>query len=146
MVQFVRKNLLTISGQFFPPGIGNPSGTPPNDNPFPTTPSTPIAPVTVQPSSVTCVLTYYAPVSAPTIGSFPSYGAPSVVPPVPSPSPLKATISLVLQSDGVTWTGTWDSSVAEGRVDWVIYSAGAVVAAAQGNFVVSANSANVTVT
>ena len=95
-----------------------------------------------EPSTVLCKLAYYAPV-AETPCWPPSFGGP--FPCVSPPQQLSQTITLTLQSDGVTWQGAWDSSVAEGRVDWVIYSAGAVQAAAQGTFFVQANSANVTV-
>lgn len=107
------------------------------------------APVTPpQPSAVTCVLSYSAPVvNPPCPPSCPPsqwpFGGPNSCP--PAPTLLTSTVVLTLQSDGVTWSGTWDSSVAEGRVDWAVYSTGAVQAAAQGNFVVQANSANVTV-
>lgn len=207
MVTFVRKNLLTISGQFVPPGAapepdnscwppndgqpsflavasasgstatvfevvegnifpgalwvgaGYPANTtvveqldgepgsagqytlsasglsigPENVSGYPAPPATP-----TQPSSVTCVVSYYAPGT-------------NLWPPNPTPlnwtppKPLTASFALTLQSDGVTWSGNWDSSVAEGRVDWVIYSAGAVIAAAQGTIFVQANSANVSV-
>jgi hypothetical protein len=98
-----------------------------------------------EPSTVFCKLAYYAPVTPPPAcppNDWP-FGAPGYCP--PAPPQLTQTISLTLQSDGVTWQGTWDSSVAEGRVDWVVYSAGSVQAAAQGTFYVQANSANVQV-
>jgi hypothetical protein len=98
-----------------------------------------------EPSTVNCTLTYYAPV-APLPPCPPNgwpFGSPGYCP--PAPQQLSQTISLTLQSDGVTWSGTWNSDVAEGRVDWVVYSAGSVQAAAQGNFYVQANSANVSV-
>lgn len=58
----------------------------------------------------------------------------------------ETSINLTLGGDGVTWSGTWDSSVAgPGRVDWVVYSSGGVEAASQGSFVIQANSANRTV-
>jgi hypothetical protein len=113
---FVRKNLLTISGQFFTPGFGVGDNDADDAGRLPQP----------QPSSVTCVLNYFAPMGTELI-------------------PLSATIVLALQTDGLTWKGTWDSSVAKGRVDWMVYSAGSVIAAAEGNFVVKANSANVTV-
>lgn len=41
------------------------------------------------------------------------------------------------------WTGVWDSSKAEaGEVDWVAESAGPVVGATQGTFLIEANDAN----
>ena len=95
-----------------------------------------------EPSVVLCTLTYYAPV-AETPCWPPSFGGPFTC--ASPPQHLKQTISLTLQSDGVTWMGAWDSSVAQGRVDWAIYSEGSVQAAAQGTFYVQANSANVTV-
>ena len=98
-----------------------------------------------EPSVVLCTLTYYAP--QPALPPCPPngwpFGSPGYCP--PAPQQLKQTINLTLQSDGVTWMGTWDSSVAQGRVDWAIYSEGSVQAAAQGTFYVQANSANVTV-
>lgn len=98
-----------------------------------------------QPSAVNCTLSYYAPVNETPAQQWQTWnqiGGPTG----PScPPQLTQTISLTLQSDGVTWSGTWDSSVAEGRVDWTVWSTGPVVAAAQGTFVVQANSANVTV-
>lgn len=123
-MSFVRKNLLTLSGKFFVPGFcyGHhcPDGSP--------TPP--------QPSAVQCVLTYYPPTAQSSFGH-----EPCKIPPVQ----MKSALNLTLGLDGVTWSGQWDSSVAEGRVDWVVYSSGSVVAAAQGNFVVRANAANVTV-
>lgn len=128
-MSFVRKNLLTLSGKFFVPGYDyHPDGDSDQDDV-----------VLPQPSSATCVLTYYAPAPPPIC--VPGY--PPSCP--PTPTQLKASFALTLQSDGLTWQGQWDSSVAEGRVDWMIYSSGSVVAAAQGNFVVRANSANITV-
>jgi hypothetical protein len=117
---------LSSTGPSLPPGQAY--GFPPTTTP-------------PEPATVTCVLSYSAPVSPPTWNCAP--GAPFVCPP-PAPK-LSATIVLTLQSDGVTWSGTWDSSVAEGKVDWVVYSTGSVVAAAQGSFVVNANAANVSV-
>ena len=58
--------------------------------------------------------------------------------------PTTATIALTLGIDGHTWSGSWDSSAAgEGRVDWVVYSVGSVVSAAEGFFTIAANKANV---
>ena len=98
-----------------------------------------------EPSVVLCTLTYYAP--QPALPPCPPngwpFGSPGYCP--PAPQQLKQTINLTLQSDGVTWMGTWDSSVAQGRVDWAIYSEGSVQAAAQGTFYVQANSSNVQV-
>ena len=98
-----------------------------------------------EPSTVLCKLAYYAPQPALPLcppNGWP-FGSPGYCP--PAPPQLSQTITLTLQSDGVTWQGAWDSSVAEGRVDWVVYSAGAVQAAAQGTLFVQANSANVSV-
>ena len=129
-MSFVRKGLLTISGQFFTPGQGV------GDNDADDAGN----PAQSQPSSVICVVTYYAPVAAPV---WPSPPAPAVPPP-PIPR-LSATIVLSLQTDGLTWKGTWDTSVAAGHVDWAVYSVGSVVAAAQGNFIIKANPANILV-
>lgn len=53
-----------------------------------------------------------------------------------------ATISLSKDANNV-WSGAWDSSAAgEGRVDWVVYCSGGVIAAAEGTFMISANRAN----
>jgi hypothetical protein len=41
------------------------------------------------------------------------------------------------------WTGVWDSNVAgRGNVEWVVYGAGSIEAANQGQFQVLANAAN----
>jgi len=54
-----------------------------------------------------------------------------------------ATINLTMDPDSHVWSGTWDSSaVKEGRVEWVVYSSGGVVAAAEGAFSIEANRAN----
>ena len=62
-------------------------------------------------------------------------------------SPAQASVVLTLGADGVTWSGSWDSSVAligqASQVNWVVYTAGALVAAAEGTFTLAANSANV---
>ena len=51
------------------------------------------------------------------------------------------TINLSLVDD--SWSGSWDSSAAkEGRVEWMVYSSGGVVAAAEGAFSIEANCAN----
>jgi hypothetical protein len=60
-----------------------------------------------------------------------------------SDAPATTTINLSLGTDGVTWSGAWDSSAAkEGRVEWMVYSSGGVVAAAEGAFSIEANCAN----
>lgn len=125
-MSFVRKNLLTLSGKFFVPGFCFGDGDNDEDDQGPAPP---------EPSSATCVITYYAPVKLPAW----------LQARWPKPAQLQTIIPLVLQADGSTWKCQWDSSAAEGRVDWAVYSSGAVVAAAQGNFVVKANSANVSV-
>jgi hypothetical protein len=154
-MQFVRKGLLTIQGQFLPPQgyvgpWGNPGGwwnggacTGPTAPAFPTGawwygPSGPTGP---QPSTTTCVLSYYGPNNQPSWSIPQGPWSPGMATGPTSP-PSTSTIALALQVDGKTWLGQWDSSVADGRVDWVVYSIGATVAAAQGTFFVQANSAN----
>lgn len=52
-------------------------------------------------------------------------------------------VPLTLGTDGVTWTGTWDSSqCVGGDVEWAIWSTGDVQAAQQGKFTIKANRAN----
>lgn len=157
-MQFVRKNLLTLQGKFFPPqGYAGPWGNPnncwnggsltgPTAPAFPTGawyygPSGPTGP---QPSAVTCVLSYYGPNNQPG-WNIPSGPWSPGLPTGPTSPPSTSTIALSLQVDGQTWLGQWDSSVADGRVDWTVWSIGATVAAAQGTFFVQANSANVQV-
>ena len=149
-MSFVRKSLLTISGKFFPPeGFSGPWGDPGYCNGYtgPTAPAFPTGawyygpsgPTGPQPAAVTCVVSYQPPNKTPSWTSWAGPTGPTC------PPPLVATVPLGLQVDGQTWLGTWDSSVAEGRVDWVVYSAGQTVAAAQGTITVQANSANVQV-
>ena len=136
-MSFVRKSLLTISGQFFTPGYGLPTSYDIEHN---------IVPLPQpEPSSVTCVVRYYAPINPPLNWESPLLPGAGPFPCPPPPAQLSATIVLTLQADGLTWLGTWDSSVAEGRIDWAVWSVGVVVAAAQGTFKVQANSANVSV-
>jgi hypothetical protein len=134
-MSFVRKTLLTLSGRFLVPGFAATAadGDGDTDDTLPQPP---------QPSSVVCVLYYYPPLAPSPQINTPPTPAPS---PSAAPSPLTATVTLTLGTDGQTWSGQWDSSVAEGRVDWFVYSSGSVVAAAQGNFVVKANNANLSV-
>lgn len=118
MTSFVRKNLLTLSGQFFENSSGCICDFSSTSSTGPTGP--------VDPASVTAVLSYnnLAGLRASTI------------------------IQLSLETDGVTWTGNWDSSACQGgRVDWVVYSAGGsptpIVSATEGSFQILANKANV---
>ena len=78
------------------------------------------------------------------------------VPDSPSAQPDSATVVLTYKKGGTkmtdtinlslsngVWSGTWDSSASDaGRVDWMIYGTGAVVAATQGFFMIEANKAN----
>jgi hypothetical protein len=53
------------------------------------------------------------------------------------------TVTMTLQSDGKTWKGVWDSTVAKpGLVEWAITCAGGLKAASEGSFYVVANEAN----
>lgn len=55
----------------------------------------------------------------------------------------QVSISLTYNTTNNNWTGAWDSSAAQqGNVDWVVYGAGNLEAAAQGQFQITANSAN----
>lgn len=58
----------------------------------------------------------------------------------------RTTDTIALTSSGSPdniWSGTWDSSATKGgRVDWMVYSAGSVIAASEGFFEVAANKAN----
>lgn len=55
------------------------------------------------------------------------------------------TVQLVMQPDK-SWTGVWDSSnAAQGRVEWMAWSEGALQCATQGAFEVKANRANMAV-
>ena len=59
----------------------------------------------------------------------------------PQGQPQTATVNLS-ETDNC-WSGSWDSSVAgPGRVEWVVQSAGALLAAAEGVFYIDANEAN----
>jgi len=52
-------------------------------------------------------------------------------------------IILAMDTDTKVWSGNWDSSdCSRGRVDWMIYSTGALVAADEGFFEIYANDAN----
>lgn len=58
--------------------------------------------------------------------------------------PATANVALSYNSTTKVWSATWDTSVVkEGRVEWVLYSSGSVVAAQEGSFTVVANKANV---
>lgn len=73
-----------------------------------------------QPANATCQLSYTNSLNQPTVFSFP----------------------LLMNPDG-SWSGTWDSTDAgPGRVEWVVFSTGGVVAATQGFFELVANDAN----
>lgn len=53
------------------------------------------------------------------------------------------TVPMTLQTDGKTWKGVWDSTVAApGLVEWSIACDGGLKAAAQGSFYIAANDAN----
>ena len=53
-------------------------------------------------------------------------------------------VSLSYSSSTKQWSGSWDSSACQdGNVDWMIYGAGSLQAAAQGSFQITANTANV---
>lgn len=61
----------------------------------------------------------------------------------PTLSGTLSTASVSLTNSNGTWTGTWDSSAAgQGTVYWAAYTEGAVQAATQGQFEISANAAN----
>jgi hypothetical protein len=63
--------------------------------------------------------------------------------PVGSRTPTTTQISMTLGSDGITWSCNWDSSAAsDGVVSWVVYGAGTVQSANQGQFTILANQAN----
>ena len=120
MPSFVRKNLLVISGKFFTAGSYKDADDIVLDND-----ADDLYPLPPQPSSAVCVVKFCTLTGGTN----------------------ETTINLTLGADGVTWSGTWDSSLAgSGRVDWVVYSEGGVVSAAQGSFVIQANSANRLVT
>lgn len=73
-----------------------------------------------QPSSASLVVSYTAPVG-----------------------PAQQTIAMTYDAVSKKWMGEWDSSEAvEGPVEWMIYGVGALQAAAQGRFQVTANKAN----
>lgn len=61
-----------------------------------------------------------------------------------SGSRVQDTISLANGgSPDYIWSGAWDSSAARaGRVDWMVYGAGDVIAATEGFFEIAANRAN----
>ena len=57
--------------------------------------------------------------------------------------PQEVSLPMTFNSSSNTWTANWDSSAAvKGVVEWMIYSAGALQAAAQGQFQLDANQAN----
>jgi hypothetical protein len=52
-------------------------------------------------------------------------------------------VTLTLGADGVTWSGSWDSTNAgAGTVDWKLQTSNGLQAAAQGSFDILANRAN----
>ena len=56
--------------------------------------------------------------------------------------PATSTITLTMDVDKV-WSGVWDSNLAkDGCVEWVIRCSGGLQAAAQGTFLLLANTAN----
>lgn len=51
--------------------------------------------------------------------------------------------SIDMTNDDGIWSATWDSSASgEGPVYWLVYSEGQIIAAAQGQIYIQANSAN----
>lgn len=121
MTSYVRKNLLTLSGKFFTP---EPCTTPPTPEP--------------EPSAAFVSIAFYAPPPVAPVPCPPDWCA-------PSPVLQHVTVALVLGMDGETWSCQWDTSVADGKVWWAVYSVGSVVAAAQGSFTIIANPANLLV-
>jgi hypothetical protein len=56
---------------------------------------------------------------------------------------VMTTIAMTYDAGTETWSGVWDSSDCKvGRVDWLVYSSGALVAADEGSFHIYANDAN----
>jgi len=52
-------------------------------------------------------------------------------------------VPMTFNSSGDDWVGTWDTSNSgAGNVEWMIYGAGSLQAAAQGQFQILANQAN----
>ena len=57
---------------------------------------------------------------------------------------LASSSTVSLTNDAGTWSGSWNSLLAqEGTVEWRIQASGALQAAAQGQFLLQANDANV---
>ena len=55
-------------------------------------------------------------------------------------------VALTLGTDGVTWTGLWDSSAAApGCVQWAIHCWNGLQAAIDGEFTIKANAANLAI-
>ena len=53
------------------------------------------------------------------------------------------TDTVTLSQSGSTWTGAWDSKVAdEGQIHWHVRSAGALISGTDGRFTLQANEAN----
>ncbi len=53
------------------------------------------------------------------------------------------SVSMTFNSMTDDWVGTWDTSAAKGgTVEWLIYGTGSLQAAAQGSFLIQANTAN----
>jgi hypothetical protein len=78
-------------------------------------------PPVVQPTAVTCLLHYWNMLDQEVI----------------------TTVSMTMDSSN-RWSGTWDSTDAKpGRIEWAVYSTGAVVAATQGAFQLHGNDANI---
>lgn len=73
-----------------------------------------------QPSSATCIVRYKT-----------------------AAGPAETSLDMTFNSGTNNWTANWDSSAAlRGVVEWMIYGAGALQAAAQGQFQLDANAAN----
>lgn len=128
MTAVIRKQLVTISAVFNPacqPYPCGPTGPYPcGDDDYSTVPPNPPCPPYVPPTQ---------PTSAVAQLNFCSLTGQQV----------STTIPMTLGSNGFTWSCTWDSSACGGGlVTWVVYASGVVQAAAQGQFVVLANSAN----
>lgn len=112
MARFVRRNLITFSSTFALRDTDNDEIAGISD-PSPDADD-------IQPASATAQLSYHNLLGQFTVVSFP----------------------LTKDANNV-WSGQWDSTDAQpGRVEWVIFSSGGVVAAQEGSFQLFANDAN----